>query len=121
MANQVAIVVLADTETLGDLGRVVNALETVKEFQEAGDVVQLIFDGAGTKWLARLTQATHSYRELFQAVKVKGAITGACEYCADAFGVTESVKAAGVPLLGEYDRHPSLRKLVTEGYQVITF
>ena len=50
-----AIVVLADTESHGDLGRLVNALEAVKEFKEAGDDVQLIFDGAGTKWIAERT------------------------------------------------------------------
>jgi hypothetical protein len=31
-----AIVILADTETPGDLGRVVNGLTTAKEFKEAG-------------------------------------------------------------------------------------
>jgi hypothetical protein len=35
-----AIVVLADTETHGDLGRVVNALVVAKEFKEAGDDVK---------------------------------------------------------------------------------
>jgi hypothetical protein len=46
-----AIIVLADTETHGDLGRVVNALEAVKELKEARDEVKLIFDGAGTQWI----------------------------------------------------------------------
>lgn len=51
-----AIVVLADTETHEGLGRVVNALEAVKEFQDAGEDVQLIFDGAGTKPSAEAIQ-----------------------------------------------------------------
>lgn len=50
--TKVAIVVMADTETHGDLGRIANALTTTKEFEEAGeagDEVTVIFDGAGTK------------------------------------------------------------------------
>jgi hypothetical protein len=33
-----------------DLSRVVNAMRTAKEFAEAGDDVELVFDGAGTQW-----------------------------------------------------------------------
>lgn len=116
---KIAIVVLADTESYGDLGRVVNALEAVKEFKDAKDDVQLIFDGAGTKWLGELSKPDHKYKPLFDAVKDR--VSGACQYCAQAFGVTDGVQACGVTLLGEYDGHPSFRKLVTQGYQVLTF
>jgi hypothetical protein len=44
---KIAIVVLADTDTYEGLGRVVNALEAVKECRDAEDEVRLIFDGAG--------------------------------------------------------------------------
>ncbi len=39
--TKLAVVVLADTETHGDLGRAVNALEVAREF-EAGDEVAII-------------------------------------------------------------------------------
>ncbi len=117
--EKVAIVVLADTETHEALGRVVNALEAVKEFKEARDEVRLIFDGAGVKWVTELSRPEHKLRALFAAVKDK--VAGVCEYCAGAFGVKEGVQACQVSLLSEYDRHPSFRKLVSEGYQVITF
>jgi hypothetical protein len=41
--------------------------------------------------------------------------------CARAFGVKEEVQESGVELMGEFEGHPSLSKLVSEGYQVITF
>ena len=47
--TKAAVIVLADTETHGDLARFVNAMLTSKEFAEAGDDVELIFDGAGTQ------------------------------------------------------------------------
>ena len=49
--TKVAIIILADTAGPGDFGRAVNALMTAKEFKDSGDEVQIIFDGAGTKWI----------------------------------------------------------------------
>lgn len=114
-----AIVVLADTDTKEALGRVVNALEAVKEFSEAGDDVQLIFDGAGAKWVPTLEATDHYAHPLYAAVRDK--VAGVCAYCANAFGVKDRVEACNVNLMGEYEGHPSFRKLIAGGYQVITF
>jgi len=43
----IAIVLLADTESHADAGRMANALETAREAVEAGVGVEIIFDGAG--------------------------------------------------------------------------
>lgn len=116
---KVAIVVLADTDTHEALGRVVNALEAVKEFKDAKDDVRLIFDGAGSKWVGELSKPGHKVAPLFAAVKDR--VTGVCAFCAGAFGAKEQVQACDVKLLSEYDGHPSFKKLVDAGYQVITF
>ena len=114
-----AIVLLADTETSGELGRAVNALTTAKEFKQAGDEVALVFDGAGTKWIPELSNPEHKYSRLFGEVRDK--VAGACEYCSKAYGVGAEVEAQGVRLLGEFDHHPSLHGYASRGYQVITF
>jgi len=57
--SKVAIIILADTETHESLGRVVNALEAVKEFKDDHDDVQLIFDGAGPRWIPELSKPDH--------------------------------------------------------------
>jgi hypothetical protein len=116
---KVAIVVLAGTETHEGLGRVVNALEAVKEFKDFQDDVKLIFDGAGSAWIPELTKQEHKAHRLFAAVRDR--VSGVCSYCAGAFGVESEVQACDVPLLGEYEGHPSFRSLVTSGYHVITF
>lgn len=116
---KIGIVVLADTETHEALGRVVNALETAKEASEHNDEVRIIFDGAGTRWIPELAKKSHKAHPLYAAVKDK--ITGACDFCSTAFGVKEAVLKTGIALLNEYDRHPSLRRLVADGFQVITF
>ena len=111
--------VLADTETHEGLGRVVNALEAVKELKDAHDDAQLIFDGAGPKWIPELEKPDHKLHGLYVAVKDR--ISGAYEFCAGTLGVKGQVVACGVKLAGDYDGHPSFKKLVSQGYQVITF
>jgi hypothetical protein len=113
-----AILVLADVESHGELGRVVNAMIAAKEFKEARDDVQLIFD-AGTQWPGVLSDEKHKAHNLYDSVA--DTIAGACGYCAGAFDAKESLHHAKVHLLNEYEGHPSIRTLVSEGYQVLTF
>lgn len=117
--SKVAIIVQADTETHEGLGRVVNALEAVKEFKDGHDDVQLIFDGAGAKWIPELGKPDHKLHGLYAAVKDR--IGGVCEFCAGAFGVKDAVVACGVKLAGEFEGHRASKKLLSQGYQVITF
>ena len=117
--NKVAIVVLTDTSESDGLGRVVNALMAAKEFVDANDEVQIVFSGAGTKWLVEIANPEHKLHDVYN--NVKGHIAGACGFCATAFGVTDSVKACGIPILEEYATNMSFRKLVGSGYQIITF
>lgn len=119
MMNKIAIIVLADIQTLESLGRVVNAMMAVKEFKEAKDDVKFIFDGAATQWIGELSHSSHQYHSLFNAIKDN--ITGACSYCANAFQVTDKVKASHVHLVAEFEGHPSFRKLIIEGYQILIF
>lgn len=116
--NKVAVLVFADSETHADMGRMANALEIVKEFQNAGDEVKLILDGAGTTWAGKLADESHPLHPLYKSVK--GNIAGACGFCAKAFGAKEGVEKAGIPLLSEFDGHPSTRDLVVKGFQIIT-
>ncbi len=116
---KVAIIVLADTETHEDIARVHNALLAAKEFKDVKDDFKLIFDGAGTKWIKELSKPEHMFHELFDSLKGKS--TGVCSFCAGAFGIKESAMESSIPLMGEYEEHPSFRKLISQGYQIITF
>lgn len=114
-----AVVILAGTESHPDVGRLVNGLETAKEFAETeGDDVELIFDGAGTQWIPELEDEDSDYHELYQAVKDDAS---ACDFCAGAFGVADAVGDSGVVTLDDHDGHPSIRSLVDDDYEVITF
>jgi hypothetical protein len=114
-----AIVILAGTEGHENSGRLVNGLEAAKEFaQHDGDEVELIFDGAGTQWIPELEDEDHDYHELYQAVREDAS---ACDFCAGAFGVGDAVADAGVVRLDDHDGHPSIRSLVDDDYEILTF
>jgi hypothetical protein len=113
------MLIFAGTETRADLGRVVNALQIAREHDQAGDEVTVVFDGAGTQWVPTLSDEEHKYHKLFE--ETKGKVAGACSYCAGAYGVKDAIESSDVDLLDEFDGHPSVRKLISNGYQVLTF
>lgn len=116
--SKIAIVVFSDTNTVEALGKVSNAFMLATEAIEAGDELKIIFEGAGTKWIGELEKEEHKLHELY--LGLKGQITGACSFCATAFGVRGQVEKAGIELLSEYKDHPSLRNLVAKGFELIT-
>jgi len=114
-----AVVILTGTESHADYGRLVNGLEAAAEFEaHDDDEVEVIFDGAGTQWIPELEDETSDYHELYQSVRDEVVV---CEYCSSAFGVEEAVADAGVEVRNEYDGHPSIRSLVADGYEILTF
>jgi len=114
-----AVIILAGTEGHDNLGRLANGLEAAKEFAENdGDDLELIFDGAGTQWIPELEDEDSDYHELYQTVKSD---TSACDYCSNAFGVEDAVGDSGVDILDDHDGHPSIRSLVDDDYEIITF
>ncbi|MFB6126787.1 MAG: hypothetical protein ABEJ79_05785 [Halolamina sp.] len=117
--TKAAIVLLAGNESHADYGRLANALEAGKEFAETdGDELEFIFDGAGTQWIPELEDEDSDYHELYQAVRDDVSV---CDYCASAFDVAEAVDEAGLATLAEFEGHPSVRSLVDDDYEIITF
>ena len=116
---KVAVLVLSDTDTREGLGPRSQRHDHHQGVQGRRDEVRLIFDGAGTKWVGELAKPDHRYHQLFEAVR--GQVAGACGYCAQAYGAEQDVHREQVALLDEYEHHPSLRRLVADGFQVLTF
>jgi hypothetical protein len=114
-----ALIVLAGTESHADLGRVFNAIETAREYKEDGEEVKIIFDGAGTEWIPVLEDPKHNAHEPYASVK--DVIAGACKFCAKSFEVYDDIKETDVEFLSEFEGHPSIKTLIDDGYQVVTF
>ena len=121
-----AIVILSDPKPGSDeaTARVLNALAFADECSRCGDEFDVVFAGAGTRWPAELTRLDHPGRERFENIREH--VRGASRSCAARNGATESVQAAGVPLLAD-NAVPntagvaSLRRYYAEGWHVTLF
>ena len=117
--TKLAVFVFSDPKTEEGLGRVVNALEAVKEFRDAGHETRLYFDGTGTRWPGELSRRDHKAHELYESVKSKTA--GVCRFCATVFGARDSIEASRLKLIDEFDQHISLTKLLSDDFLIMNF
>ncbi len=122
---KLSVVVMSDPK-LGDeaLGRLFNALALASEAQRAGDDVELVFQGAGTRWPRELSALGHPARALYDSVRTL--VSGCSRSCAMVFGATDDVKAAKLPELGSNDlgggmQVHSLRASLAEGRHTLVF
>jgi hypothetical protein len=116
--HAVAIVIYSNVTTEAH-SRAYRAFGFAAELLEAGDDVAIIFDGGGTATLAAVLDPAHALHRAWS--RVSAALRGACDYCAKAYHVHETLTAAGVPMLKDHRGHASLRNLLVEGRQIITF
>ena len=121
-----AIIILSDPKSGSEeaLGRVFNALAAAYDFKQKGNEVTVLFQGAGTRWLAELSKDDHPAHALFE--EVRDTIAGASKACADVFGASEEVAASGFDLISENPVPgtaglPSVQALLTQGHTVLTF
>ena len=117
-----AIVVLSDpqSESEESLGRLFNALAAAYEFKNNGEDVQILFQGAGTRWPEKLQNEDHPAYELFK--EVEDTVAGVSCGCADVFDADPS----GFDLINDSEVPgttglPSLSKMYDKGYNILTF
>jgi hypothetical protein len=121
-----AIVIMSDPKSGSEeaLGRVFNALAVASECKDKGDEVEVVFNGAGTRWPEELSKLTHPAHALYEAVRE--VVTDASGACAAVFGATESVRSSGVPIVKDNPLAGtagllSLRRYLSEGWSVVVF
>jgi hypothetical protein len=115
---RVAVVIYSNVTTEA-ASRSYRALGFVAELIAAGDDVALVFDGGGSATLAAIRDPGHDLHRVWR--KAAPALRGVCAYCARAYDVESVLKDAGVPMLADDRGHASLRKLLAEGRQIVTF
>ena len=55
---------------------------------------------------------------LFESVKDR--LSRACLFCSTVFGAKSSVQACKVKLLNEFEQHISVKRLLSDGFQIMT-
>ncbi len=120
-----AIVVLSDPAGGEEaLGRLFNALAAAYDLKQRQHEVEILFQGAGTRWTGHLLRAEHPAHALYEAVEDR--VAGVSSACADVFGARADAEANGFTLLGDNalpgtSGLPSLARYVGDGYAVLTF
>jgi hypothetical protein len=121
-----AMIILSDPKTGTEeaLGRVFNALAAAYDFKQQGDEVTVLFQGAGSRWIGELGKPEHPVHGLFD--EVKETVAGVSCGCAEVFGATEEVEKSAFEFVKDNAVPgtaglPSLRKLVSEGYTILSF
>jgi len=122
---KIAIVVLSDPGGGDDaLGRVFNALAATYDFKQKQHDVQLLFQGAGTRWTGVLTKADHPAHALYKAIEDK--VAGASLACSVFFGARDAAQANGLSLIADNpvpgtQGLPSLADYAADGFRILTF
>jgi hypothetical protein len=119
MNDKILIILMADASTHENEGRALHALLFAQQAMEAGSEVELVFDGGGVEWAAKLPEH-EEMGEMYQELEEAGVISGACKFCSGAFGVEDELMALDADLLAEADGHPNVGKRVADGWTPIT-
>jgi hypothetical protein len=120
-----AIVVLSDPGAGEEaLGRLFNALALAYDIKQRQQDVEILFQGAGTRWAGHLLNADHPAHGLYSAVADR--VAGVSSSCADVFGARGDAETNGFSMIGDNalpgtSGLPSLARYLGEGYSVITF
>src|SRR5215208_3025130 len=116
-----AIVVLSDPKSGGEeaLGRVFNALAAAYDLKQRKQEVEIVFQGAGTRWAGHLTRPEHPVHALYAAVADK--VAGVSRGCSDVFGARGAAEANGFSIVGDNavpgtSGLPSLARYIADGY-----
>ena len=124
--SKTAIVVFSDPKSGGDeaLGRLFNAMFLTLELKEQDETVELIFQGAGSRWPGEIVKPGHPAGDLYRAVQDK--VAGVFGGCADVFGAADTAAAAGIKLVRERQIPGTsgildLSRYLKEGFRLVTF
>ncbi|MBK9165869.1 MAG: DsrE family protein [Bryobacterales bacterium] len=124
--SKTAVVIYSDPKAGTDeaLGRLFNGMFVAYELKEKKQDVVLLFQGAGVRWASEVVKPDHPAHALYNAVK--DTVAGVCGGCADVFGATDDVRAAGAELIHERAIPGTsgiidLSKYLDEGYRVLNF
>lgn len=120
-----AIVIFSDPVHGKDeaLGRLFNALFLALELQEKQQEVEIVFQGAGTRWIGEIASPQHPAHPLYQALQERIVICGGC---ADIFDATARAETAAVRIIREKQIPGTngivdLSRYLDQGARLLTF
>lgn len=97
----------------------VHVLLNALDMAQKGHDVKVIFEGAATRQIAELSNASQPFAKPYEQVKAKGLVAAVCKACATKTGSLQAAEAQGLPISAAMSGHPPLGEYVEAGYQII--
>ncbi len=105
----------------GDEMCFIHVLLSVLDMSEKSFDVGIIIGGASTKLISKLEKEAHFLHAIWEKVKTKGLVTGACRVRANKMGTLKAAEWIGLPIIGDMSGHSSLAAFMDDGFNIITF
>ena len=99
----------------------VHVLLNALDMHEHGYDVKIIIEGTATKLVQELADENKPFANLYRKVMDLDLIDCVCKACANKTGALSAANEQNLPLCDEVFGHPSMRKYLDSGFEVITF
>lgn len=99
----------------------VHVLLNALDLAEHGHDVKVIIEGTATKQIQELTDETNPFSNLYQNVKEQGLIDCVCKACAAKTDSLDAAMEQQLILCDDMSGHPSIRRYMEAGYEIIAF
>lgn len=105
----------------GELMCFVHVLLNAIDMHENGYEVKVILEGSATKLIAELSDTEKPFSILYHTVKDLGLFDCVCKACASKMGSLPAAQEQKLMLCDDMSGHPSVRRYIEQGYEIITF
>jgi len=99
----------------------VHVLLNALDMADAGYDVRVVIEGSATKLVRDLADPAQPFAALYKKVKDRGLIDCVCQACSVKMDSIHSAQEQQLPLCDDISGHPSLRKYMDQGFEIITF
>lgn len=121
--TKLAIILQAGPGSDEGMARALHSLVYSKELVQNGHDLRLVFDGAGTEWVARwldpVEEGDRGLAALFSQLMDNDLVYVVCDFCSTFFHVRDRLAAHDAPIVSQFMNHTSIASLVNEGYQLL--
>lgn len=105
----------------GEKMNFVHALLNAIDMSESGFDVKIVIEGTSTRFIGKVTDPEDPLSKLYSEVKKRGLIDCVCKSCAAQTKSLRGAEEEGLRLCDEMDGHPSMRRYIEEGYEILIF
>jgi len=99
----------------------VHAMLNALDMKEHNFDVKIVIEGASTRFIGKISDPEDPLSKVYSEVKSKGIIDCVCKSCATQTKSLKSAEEEGLKLCDEMDGHPSMRRYIEEGYEILVF